>query len=190
MDITATLYWAPAVLNGTVSAACACKRGRWCAGCGRKCLPLGPPKPNIPEDNCVGYCSVGHGNRLPGCCFGPNASCTPPGLKFFNGFGSKIAISSYAPAPSVSPQGSSKPLFGQCSLALASRCRVYCVFFCGYGDEIPHSCSAYYFGSLSPFDLVKISARSCNSLPKFCREYPSPISSFMYRSTLAMRRQN
>ena len=101
----------------------------------------------------MGYCSVGHGNRLPGCCFGPNASCTPPGLKFVNGFGSKNAISSYAPAPSVAPQGSSKPLFGQCSLALASRCRVYCVFFCCYGDEVPHSSSAYYFGSLSPWVL-------------------------------------
>ena len=28
-------------------------------------------------------------------------------------------------------------------------------FFCCYGDEVPHSCSTYYFGSLSPFDFVK-----------------------------------
>ena len=129
MDITATLYWAPAVLNGTVSAACACKRGRWCAGCGRKCLPLGPPKPNIPEDNCVGHCSVGHIIRLPGCCFVHQTIFMPLVCSFCYKFGPDCATSAYDRAFVKPPPRSSKPCLLRLGalLGFAAR-RKFCFF--------------------------------------------------------------
>ena len=59
MDTTATLYWAPVVLNGTFGMDARIEN-----------VFLVHSGPNIPEDNCLGHCSVGTVIRLPGCCFG------------------------------------------------------------------------------------------------------------------------
>ena len=114
MDTIATLYWVPVVPNGTVAMQDAAK-----------CPPFCPPGPNIPEDNYVGYCAVGHGIRLPGCCFGFKALLMPKVYNLANAFVLNFATPADACASFMSARGSSKPLLGRYSPPLRYSCNVF-----------------------------------------------------------------
>ena len=70
---------------------------------------MGPPEPNIPENNCVGHCSVGHIIRLPGCCVDHQTIYMPLVCSFGCKFGADFATSAYDRALVKPPPCSSKP---------------------------------------------------------------------------------